>query len=134
VQSIVGGVMLKLFAYGTLQTTGKYYRHFDIWRRSVENAKLEGAMMFDFGDFPGIKHGNSTVYGELHILDEAEGAPLALLDYIKGAAVVPKEKAIFERLRVIVTTPFNAEHEAWTYFCRLPIDNVPVIQDGVWKK
>ncbi len=122
--------MPRLFVYGTLRTPvggpptdTTYHTQIAASVASSVSGRLDGAVLLDFGAYPGVARGDGTVIGEVFEIDD-DG--LARADEIEG------HPDFYERhLETIMVG--NDAVEAWVYWAPSALlANRPVIESGDW--
>ena len=124
---------LSIFVYGSLKA-GAGRDIFDNLNRDVVPAKLSGALLYDLGDFPGLKlGGRSLVYGELHQYHERQQQRyiLDLMDRIEGYR--GEKGDLYKRVEVEVKPETGEKVKAYTYVFNGKVEEADLIRSGVWE-
>ena len=121
-----------IFVYGTLRKDGcrDIFRSFS---RTVEQAMLENATLYDLGTFPCIKlEGNSCVKGELHNYTDRHQYQEVLkqMDRIEGYNGLSTD--LFTREIVKVTLPSGKQVKAYVYVYNGEVKEKWIIPSGEW--
>lgn len=121
----------KIFVYGTLRPPrpgtrpddSRFYPEIALYVVRATPARVEGAELYDHGEYPCARPGTGTVYGEvLQVRPEA----LAIADRIEG------HPHLFERQHVTFFTDAGTK-EAWLYWASPElIEDCPRIASGNW--
>ena len=124
---------MKVFVYGTLKEGGEFAKGFNKYRKSVQEATLDGFSLYCLGWFPGIVPGEGQVVGELHTYNHAaEKTILRMLDQIEGYSSEYEETSLYLR-RIVTVTTDEGEEEAYAYIFNQGIpDDADIIKDGHW--
>lgn len=120
-----------LFVYGTLRTPvggpaadTHYHERISGAILSRRPAQLQGALLYDFGAYPGVGPGTGLVVGELF---EVTAAGLAEADVIEG------HPQYYERRLQLVGVVDGESTEAWVYWApENVLDDALVISSGDW--
>ena len=127
---------VKIFVYGTLKSGGRFDKKIlQENRLSTQKAVLKDAALYDFGAYPGLKLGHSSlkVHGEIHIYKNRDKV-LQVMDYIEGYSGDLKD-SLFVRLENYV---YNQEkgirEKAFIYEFNPSVQdsNAALIEKGVW--
>lgn len=121
-----------IFVYGTLKVGGHFAKSFDEVRLSHVPATTKGTMYRAAGWFPGcVFGGENTITGELHEVQDFERV-LRHMDYIEGCNPAGSPHNLYNRKTITVTTEDGREVEAVTYEFNRPVDDLHVMEDGIW--
>lgn len=106
--------MVRLFVYGTLRRPGggpdndsHYHPRIADAILSAQPARLRNAVLYDFGAYPGVGSGSSTVIGDLFDL---RADALEITDQIEG------HPDFYTRRIESVETESGTQVEAWVYW------------------
>ncbi|MCS7013973.1 MAG: gamma-glutamylcyclotransferase [Chloroherpetonaceae bacterium] len=102
---------MKLFVYGTLRRGLE--RHWLLQNSSYLGDGTIRARLYDLGDYPGIKKGNGTVYGELY---EVDAPTLARLDEEEDYMPSCESQSLYLRRWVTVRDRNGKRQRAFAYF------------------
>jgi gamma-glutamylcyclotransferase (GGCT)/AIG2-like uncharacterized protein YtfP len=122
---------MKFFVYGTLKEGGFFASRFDPFRKSVEEAKIEGVDMLDLGGFPGAVPGEGTILGEVHEYKNEEEV-LRAFDRIEGFSEKDPDGSLYLRKEVEVTLKNGEKTTATMYFFNRETDWHRKVENGVW--
>jgi len=121
------------FVYGTLKEGGHFATDLDPFRVRSEKAELDGFDLFNLGWFPGIKEGNSKVYGEVHEYKNL-GSVQQRLDNIEGYNESDEKNSLYLRRRKTVnlsTGKGKIEANVYIFNQNVPSD-AKKIESGDW--
>jgi gamma-glutamylcyclotransferase (GGCT)/AIG2-like uncharacterized protein YtfP len=126
------------FVYGTLITGEKRFNYPALvpLRESIREARVEGAELYDLGDFPGmvrVEDRKSYVYGEVQKFTSVDRA-LKILDRLEQYNPTDIKNSLFRREEVKAILDDGTEIMAWAYFYNQPLKNAKRIASGDWKK
>lgn len=99
-----------LFVYGTLQSGQPHAPRLG-GAKPLGRATTRGELR-DFGDYPGLVHGDGTVHGELVRLPEAA---LSRIDDLEGFDPSDLDGSLFRRERRTLRLEDGSETEGWIY-------------------
>ncbi len=123
--------MPQLFVYGTLRTPvggppsdTRFHDRIAAGVTERRLARLAGAVLYDFGSYPGVGPGDREVVGEVFEVSEAT---LADADRIEG------HPDFYERRLETVVANDGTEVEAWVYWAPDTITaGRPIVPEGDW--
>lgn len=126
------------FIYGTLMSGEKRFNHPALIpiRESILKGKVEGAALYDLGDFPGMVPGEkheSCVYGEIQEFTSIEKA-IKILDRLERYNPTDIKNSLFRREEVKVVLDDRTEIRAWAYFYNQSLKGAKKILSGDWRK
>jgi gamma-glutamylaminecyclotransferase len=119
----------RVFVYGTLKRGHGNYRVMQEARgRFIGEGRLEGALLFNLGPFPGVKlieGGISSVRGEVF---EVPPEGLRRLDRLEG------HPTFYRRQEVEVRLSDGTSTTAWVYEYQGRVEMGDLVEDGEWGK
>ena len=118
-----------LFVYGTLMSGQTRFNQLQPFIDSIENATIEG-QLHHLGSYPGLKHGEGTVHGELMEMSDVESC-LERMDGIEGFLGFGHTNSLYQRTIVQVQTDTEMRW-AWTYVYTGHVEKDSRIEDGRW--
>jgi gamma-glutamylcyclotransferase (GGCT)/AIG2-like uncharacterized protein YtfP len=115
--------------YGTLLRSGRTPMHPHIAKYLLYQREcLIPGILYDLGDYPGLKPGRQPVRGELYAIQDSQ--ILALLDEYESSDPDPPE-ATFSRQLVTLIEPHTV---AWCYFFDGKVSRQQIIASNSWHK
>lgn len=126
------------FLYGTLMSGEQRFNYPALvpLRKSIQNARVEGAALYDLGEYPGMvlhEGENSCVYGELHEFASIEKA-IKIVDRLERFNPTDLKNSLFRREEVTVTLGNGEKLKAWAYIYNQPLKNAKRIPSGDWRR
>jgi len=118
-----------IFVYGTLLS--KLERSYVLdGSEFIGEAIVGGAKLYDLGYYPGIKHGDGAVVGELYNVDDKT---LKILDTIEGFDSNDLNNSLYHRSEIKIILP-TITAKVFAYFYNLPVVESMLIDDGDYRQ